>query len=233
MEALSDLTNLKNIKSSELVSFRCQTCSSIFQRQARFVKSSIKYGANDFLFCNNLCRAISRNLHVNTTCGNCGATICVKASERRKSKSGHSFCNRNCSAVYNNTHKTTGCRCSKIELWIQTQLIRLYPELNFQFNDKTIINSELDIYCSSLKLAFEINGIFHYKPVYGLEKFISIQNNDSKKIQTCLEHGINLITIDVSNIEHFKPERASAHLQTIVDHIKLARVRLELTLKSF
>jgi len=48
----------------------------------------------------------------------------------------------------------------------------LYPDLVIHFNKKDAINSELDIYIPSLKLAFELNGIFHYEPIFGKENFL-------------------------------------------------------------
>ena len=86
--------------------------------------------------------------------------------EARGSKSGHLFCNHSCAATYNITHKTVGTRRSKLEVWLESQLRELYPNLTLLPNDKTAINSELDFYFPELKLAFELNGIFHYEPIY-------------------------------------------------------------------
>ena len=72
----------------------------------------------------------------------------------------------------------------------------------FHFNRKDAINSELDIYIPELKLAFELNGIFHYESIYGSEKLNQIQNNDNRKFQACLEQGIELCIIDTSWIKH-------------------------------
>jgi hypothetical protein len=62
-----------------------------------------------------------------------------------------------------------------------------------------------------LKLGIEINGIFHYEPIYGSDKLIQIQNNDKAKLRACNEKGIDLIIISditsrltVSEKEQFK-----------------------------
>ena len=94
-------------------------------------------------------------------------------------------------------------------------------DLEFHFNRKDAINGELDIYIPSLKLAFELNGIFHYEPIYGSEKLASIQSNDTRKAQACLEHGIELCLIDVSTFKKFKEKRAGKFLQIIQDIINL------------
>lgn len=84
---------------------------------------------------------------------------------------------------------------------------------------KDAINSELDIYIPSLKLAFELNGIFHYEPIYGQDKMNQIQNNDNRKFQACLEHGIELCIIDSSKLTYFKPANAQKYLDIITQVI--------------
>ena len=115
----------------------------------------------------------------------------------KKSKSGNLFCSKSCSTKYNNENKKSGSRRSKLEMWIEEQLKNKY-EFEIIFNGKDTINSELDIYIPSLKLAFELNGIFHYEPIYGDEKLKTIKNNDNKKFQACLERKIELCVIDTT-----------------------------------
>ena len=63
------------------------------------------------------------------------------------------------------------------------------PELLILYSDKSAIESELDIYLPSLKLAIEIQGIFHYKPIFifGDLKLKQIQDNDLNKKLICFE----------------------------------------------
>jgi hypothetical protein len=125
------------------------------------------------------------------------------------------FCSKSCAATYNNTHKTKGIKLSKLEVYLQEQLTKLYPTLEIHYNRKDAINSELDIYIPSLKLAFELNGIFHYEPIFGEEKLSQIKNNDSRKYQACIEKGISLCIIDVSQQKYFKPETSKKYLDII------------------
>lgn len=149
-------------------------------------------------------------------CKNCGKQVKKQPSRIKKNV----FCNQSCSASYNNSHKKYGTRVSKLERWLQTQLLFEYPEIEFVFNDKQIINSELDIYLPSLKLAFELNGIFHYEPIFGADKLSKIQNNDGRKFQACLERGIELCIIDTSRLKYFKIQQAEPYLKIIKRIIK-------------
>jgi len=129
------------------------------------------------------------------------------------------FCSSSCAALYNNTHKTKGIRKSKLEFFLEKELPLLYPDLEFHFNRKDAINSELDIFIPSMKLAFELNGIFHYEPIYGDLKLEQIQNNDSRKYQACLEKQIELCIIDTSNLKYFKESNAKPYLDIMVNII--------------
>ncbi len=127
----------------------------------------------------------------------------------------NNFCSQSCAAIYNQSHKTHGYRRSKLEIWLEVELNKLYPSLEIHFNRKDAINSELDIYIPSLKLAFELNGIFHYEPIYGEEQLKKIKNNDTRKYQACLERGIELCIIDTSKIKYFKESTSKPILDII------------------
>jgi hypothetical protein len=134
----------------------------------------------------------------------------------KEQKSYNYFCCSSCAAIYNNTHKTKGNRKSKLEFYLEKELPLLYPDIEFHFNRKDAINSELDIYIPSMKLAFELNGIFHYEPIYGETKLNQIQNNDKRKFQACLERGIELCIIDSSKLKYFKESNAKPFLSIIL-----------------
>jgi hypothetical protein len=61
----------------------------------------------------------------------------------------------------------------------------VFPNEKIIFNGKEAIESELDIYFPERKIGFEINGIFHYEPIYGEEKMKKIQQNDKEKREKC------------------------------------------------
>lgn len=146
-------------------------------------------------------------------CSNCGKKIQKTNSDFKKSK--NHFCSLSCAASYNNRHKKYGIRRSKLEVWIEDQLTEIFPSLEIHYNRSDAINSELDIYIPSLKLAFELNGIFHYEAIFGEAKLSQIQNNDKRKYQACLERDIELCIIDSSGLKYFKPKKAQKYLDII------------------
>lgn len=161
------------------------------------------------------------NTPVEMKCSICSKTFLKLHKEIKKSK--NHFCSRSCAATYNNQNKTYGIRRSKLEIWLEEHLIALYPNLEIHFNRKDTIGSELDIYIPSLKLAFELNGIFHYEPIFGNDKLQKIQENDSNKFQKCQEHGISLCIIDTSSQKYFKPKSSQKFLDIITEIIDKTR----------
>ena len=75
------------------------------------------------------------------------------------------------------------------------------------------------IHIPSLNLAFELNGIFHYEPIFGQDKLDSIINNDNRKFQACLEKTIELVIIDAASLQYFKPQNAKKYLDIIISII--------------
>lgn len=183
-------------------------------------------------------KALKKSLgKVNTTrgtvhqfnCTLCDSPIRRQSNVVKKNKSGRFFCSKSCSATYNNLHKTHGTRRSKLEIWLEEQLVSFYTDFEIQFNKKDAINSELDIYIPSLRLAFELNGIYHYEPIHGKKKLSQIQNNDHRKFQACLDQNISLCIIDTSSMTYFKANNAQKYLDIITEIIERHRSDLDQT----
>jgi len=208
----------KNAKANDKLPCECYICSSTFYKMKKEIKSFLKGNPKHSIkFCSKKCEAISKNKKQKTTCDNCNSEFYKREKEIKKTN--HNFCSKSCAAIYNNTHKTHGTRRSKLEIYFEEQLTSLYPNLHIDYNKKDTINSELDIYIPSLNLAFELNGIFHYEPIYGPEKLSQIQNNDQRKFQACLEKNIELVLIDISSIKKFKKHKADNFFSIITEII--------------
>ncbi len=199
----------------------CCHCQSTYK-----VCRSTYYGAkrDERLFghkhhCSIDCRLSARGREParSVVCMNCSKEFKKRACDVKRYT--NSFCSHSCSATYNNKNKTHGTRRSKLEAYLEEELKSKYINLEFHFNSKDAINSELDIYIPSMKLAFEMNGIFHYEPIYGEQKLKQIQNNDTRKFQACLEKGIELCLIDSSSLSYFKPANAKKYLDIVCELI--------------
>lgn len=208
----------RNAKSMDLLNLECEYCHSQFGARKKDILWSPKCKKRNIgRFCNYICSG-KHNTITNTSevsCSQCN----VKFNRINASIKLHNFCSRSCAATYNNTHKTKGTRKSKLECWLETKIKPLYPQLEFHFNRKDAINSELDIYIPSLKLAFELNGIFHYEPIYGKDRLKQIENNDNRKFQACIERGIELCIIDSSKQMQFKEKTSYKYLDIITSII--------------
>ena len=80
--------------------------------------------------------------------------------------------------------------------------------------------SELDIYFPTLNFAVELNGIFHYEPIYGIDKLNQVIENDKSKTKMCHDNKIDLCIIDVSQQKYVKPSNSKKYLDIITNIIK-------------
>jgi hypothetical protein len=159
----------KAAKSKDLLELTCVYCNGKFKKTKHRIKQTLNPNDNRTAnYCSLKCCYINKNSSINVTCKNCNVEF--KIFPYKYKKRPYYFCSQSCSATHNNKNKTYGTRRSKLEKWLEEQLTLLYPNLQMDFNKKTVIGSELDIYIPSLNLAFELNGIFHYEPIYGINK---------------------------------------------------------------
>ncbi len=198
-----------------LIHHKCSFCSKNFSIPLK-EETSRKLKGSSLRFCCKMCASQFQKKTIIEKCAYCNITFDTLPCFRKKSK--NAFCSCSCAAKYNNAHKTHGTRRSKLEVYLEEKLKEKYPNIEIHFNRKDTINSELDIYFPSLKLAFELNGIYHYEPIHGTEKLASVQNNDNRKFQACLEKGIDLCVIDVSIVRHFASNKGEKYL-IVMDNI--------------
>jgi hypothetical protein len=154
--------------------------------------------------------------HADTVCANCGKRIVKKKSIISK-KSRKVFCTKTCEYAFNRKYNQSHGQRSYLEVFIEKQLKTKFPKLNIKYNIKQVIGSELDIYIPLLKIAIEINGIHHYKPIYGQDKLDEVKKNDRKKVYECKKNNIKLYRLNV-----YKNRRRSDedHLKRVIGIIK-------------
>lgn len=201
-------------KSKDLLDMQCEFCGNLFKTTKNTIQMCLKGDKfRKAKFCSMRCSNNNKITKQEVKCKNCNKVFFKTLGQLKKCP--NSFCSSSCSATYNNTHKTKGYRKSKFEVYLEEILPLKYPDLEFHFTRKDAINSELDIYIPILNLAFELNGVFHYEPIYGADKLKQIQNNDNRKFQACLEKNIELCIIDVSSMEYFKVSKCEKYLNII------------------
>lgn len=186
--------------SPQYITCVCEVCSSPFLVRASYERYRLRKGLAPTKFCSKECHRKSQYTATFTTFT---CTVCDKEFSRRDcqaKKSTNHFCSRSCAAKYNNAHKSTGTRRSKLEVYIEQQLRSDFPDLELVCNGKDAIRSELDFYFPQLRLAIELNGVFHYEPIYGPDKLERIQSNDQQKFLACAAAGIELAVIDISQV---------------------------------
>lgn len=211
-EISKDFDILSGFKKTEEVRLECSVCKKEFKSKKNLIYESKRFGSLS-ITCSRECYNLFAGYSQKVECKSCNKEFIKRTCQMKKTKG--NFCSKSCAATFNNTHKIHGTRRSKLEVWLEEKLKSKYGESFFEFNQKSAINSELDIYCPSLKLAVELNGIFHYEPIYSAEKLKKIQNNDGRKYQACLERGIELCIIDVSSQNYFKESSSLKFLDII------------------
>ena len=176
-------------------SVECKNCGKPALKSVTRYNESLKNNWN--FFCSRTCRYGYQEKGRETPCAQCQKPVRKTPAEIRKTKR-HAFCSKSCAASFNNRHKEHGCKRSRLEKYIEQQLIREFDGLVFTCNSVDVIKAELDFYFPRLNFAIEINGIIHYKPIFGLAKLKQIQDSDRLKAESCNKQKIDLQIIDVS-----------------------------------
>ena len=220
MKKLFNQQDFNSAKSRDLLQLECVGCHKQFFKTKNYIKQALSNKTNQKgNYCSYKCLNKTKETNKTVICSQCQKKFTKLPSQMRSKKSNRHFCSRSCSVTYNNLHKKHGTRRSKLEKWLEEQLTQIYPNLKIEYNQKGAISSELDVYIPSMKIAFEINGIYHYEPIHGQKKFAKIQNNDKNKFQQCIAKGISLCIIDSSSSKYFKPEKSQKYLIIITDII--------------
>ncbi len=218
MKLITSQEDFDLAKCNDSIIVECSFCKKPFNRIKHYLQSDIKH--NTTIFCSKLCISQSKCTGETKPCSHCNKPVYRAKSDYRKSKSTRHFCNSSCAAKYNNIHKTHGTRRAKLEVWLESQLKLIYPNLEIKYSYILPNCCELDIYIPSLCLAFELNGIFHYEPIYGEKQLNKIQERDTRKFKHCHDNNISLCVIDTSKQIRFTPLSSQVYLDIILNLIK-------------
>lgn len=199
----------------------CDYCDRSFDAKIKYITRSFKrYPKQKSMFCCKKCTGLAQIIIDKVRefeCTHCGKTFERYYHPEYLEQNKNKFCNSSCAATYNNRNKKYGTRRSKFERWLEEELTDLLPDMEVIYNSRSVIRFELDLYLPELGLAFEINGIHHYKAIFGQKKLLDIQRNDRLKLEQCTAIGIELHTIDISGMKKFSPEWSRMYLQPVLD----------------
>lgn len=145
------------------------------------------------------------------SCKQCGKTF---NRANNKINTTNNFCSQSCAGKHSNANKTSGYRRSKYEEYLEQELTK--QGITVVSNGR-IQGHEFDLFLPQYNVAIEVNGIVHYKPIYGQDKLESIQFRDRMKVEICNSKGINLVVFDVSQYSHFKYN--THHCDTFLHHL--------------
>jgi hypothetical protein len=221
MPILITFEEVLKLKARDLIPVECDICKTItYQSKHSLIRigytqpTAKQIFTSKNRFCSNICLSKFNDTKIDVECKECNKKF-RKVNSYCKDSPNH-FCSHRCSAIYSNKHKTKGFRRSKLELYLENKLPILYPNIKFLFNDRKELGYELDIYLPELKLAFELNGIFHYEPIFGQQKLESMKFNDTQKFALCQQKLISLCIIDTTSLKYFKEQNAKKFLDIIV-----------------
>ena len=190
---------------------KCGYCNNSFLRKKCQILDNIKNKTNPF--CCRQCYYNSMKTKITCKCKHCNTIIIKNPFEINKYK--NIFCSQKCKGKYYSQFNKA-FRRSKLEKWLETQLIKTFPDLPIHFNDrKTIKQLELDIYIPLLRLAFEINGPCHYEPIFGTDNFKKIQDRDKQKLIECYKNDIELCIINTRQQRNFTEKTSQKYFKII------------------
>ena len=109
--------------STSLLSCLCYNCNHPFNVMKKNITHELKHKRGRINFCSKKCYDLNQIAKINVFCKNCNKSFYKIKSQFIL----NNFCSQSCAATYNNTHKKHGTRKSKLEIWLETKLIKLNP----------------------------------------------------------------------------------------------------------
>lgn len=185
----------------------CDCGNEFYKTKRQF--HCVRNGKFSTMFCTKKCAWDHQITEHIVSCAQCAKSFGKHANQVKRSI--NHFCSRSCGAKYRNAHKTKGFRRSKFEICLVDKLRNYFKELTIETSVRNN-GFELDIVIPELKAAIEVNGVLHYKPIFGEEKLIKTQLSDKTKKKFCAENSIDLLVIDISSITHFTESKAMPYM---------------------
>lgn len=185
----------------------CTKCKVSKSRDNFYKRSTAKDGLRPH--CKSCVEAYDRK--ETYICDGCGVPFKGKPHQRK---------------LYNNTYCTRPCylknrvirKTSSMEDYILNKLNREYSSLIIEPGATPFdSNLELDIYFPDLNIAIEVNGPTHYKPIYGMDKYLRQLENDKRKRLSCEDLGIQLYELDISDMDRLTDKVKATLWESVIN----------------
>ncbi len=193
-----DESNSRN----KILPVQCKQCKKTFYISKHNIQNALNPKKSDtFDFCSRKCHGDSTRKSKKVTCKTCGESFLKKLSVIKITNS--NYCSVQCSYSGNKKNfqiKSALSHRSKLEIYLGEQIKNYYVNLKLVTNDREQLDGlELDFYFPEISLAIELNGIFHYQPIFGQEQFDKQIERDGCKFILCGQKNIALAIIDSSS----------------------------------
>jgi len=168
------------------VKINCKNCDKILYRPPSLLEGKQN------IFCSKECYDEFQDNKVEFKCEKCNKK--AKMSKSLYDRGRHHFCSVECCAKYKFK-----------ESFVESQFEELVKKLDIKYdrNTRSIVGPlELDFYFPDINYAVEVNGIIHYKPIYGEKHFKGQKERDRRKRKKCKELGITLRTVKPGNCKY-------------------------------
>jgi len=194
---------LKSNRSKKAIVLPCEYCEKLVWKYKSHMTSKVFCNCD----CANAYKIAAPPKTISQPCVYCRNIVTKKPSEfyqRYTKLPKNNFCSRECSGKYifeNNIgihdhSKSYYSKRSKLEIYIDSKIRNTFPFLDLEICNRQLMNGiELDFMIPSINLSIEINGIVHYKPIYGQDLLDKIQIRDEYKLDFCSQNDIHLIVV--------------------------------------
>lgn len=215
-----------NIKFRNKLSLLCECCGKEFFKMKKDIWTVYNYEThkNRLKYCSKQCMIESLKKGKVVKCDNPDCNNTFYKGKHKLKISQNNYCSHECAltktAIRKQKNSDKYGKRSKFEYYLEEQLSELFPNKEIIYNDNKLIGFELDIYLPNDKKAIEINGITHYKPIYGDKKYNRIVEIDNIKKSYCEENKIDLKIIDISKYSKVNIKQKKIFLKEIINFIK-------------
>ena len=143
------------------------------------------------VFCSEFCHNKNQDTKIDCICAKCGKAFRLSPIYVERTLHDKNFCSTECSSKFYHEE-------SYVESLLSAMLSA--EGLVHARNDRTVIKPlELDIWIPDKRVAIEINGPAHYKPIFGAEALAGQRARDKRKRELCKELGIKLRVVKPAN----------------------------------